>query len=619
MNPRVRRRRLSRSPNPQSFVLYVMTTAKRQAEDFLENQRAFQLGALTTESAHPKTATLSQTIRKDVSAGVRMLLSVDEEIAPAESQVFASEAFDRLVREMERALVEGKRVYFSGCGATGRLSILLEAMWRKFWQDLRRDQPNLIGGLPDFEDRVVSVMTGGDFALIRSVEGLEDYPRLGRHQIASAGVAEGDTVVAITEGGETPFVIGTVWQAVESGAAAFFVFNNPADVLCQNVERSREVIEDTRVTSLDLSTGPMAVAGSTRMQATSSELLVAGAALETVLTRLLSRHLPASALAEFLPDEPIDYAAGMERLVAQFCEPEAIAGLARFTVFEENLYRRDGLITYAASDYLLDILTDTTERAPTFRLPPFRMRDDEVSARSWAFVKNPLLTTRDAWQQALRRAPRGLDWTKETYRQFGAGRLAQSEPPPLDREQIQRFQIGNETNRSRFEGKESAWAMIAVGAEIPEFGKANCPFRKAFDLQRTNYGRSAALCVGSQEMDPPPGESFLVPVNLPVSPLNLWHHLAAKLALNTISTATMTRMGRVFGNWMVHVETTNKKLIDRGTRIIAELSGLTYEAACLRLHETMEEVDPRQRQTKDAPSPVALALERLGILDNDSH
>jgi N-acetylmuramic acid 6-phosphate etherase len=498
------------------------------------------------------------------------------------------------------------------------LCILLEAAWRRFWQEFRQDHPGRLASLPDFADRVVSVMTGGDYALIRSVEGLEDYPRLGRRQIADAGVAEGDTVVAITEGGETSFVIGTVWETVDLGAQVFFVFNNPADVLCQNVERSREVIEDPRVTSLDLSTGPMAVAGSTRMQATSSELLVVGAALETALTRVLMRHLPAASLAEFPPGDPLGYAAGMGRLVAQFREPRAIEALARFTLFEENLYRQAGLVTYAASDYLLDILTDTTERAPTFRLPPFRMRDDEVSARSWAFVKNPLLNTRDAWQYALRRPPRGLDWTRETYRQLGAGKLAESDPRPLDSEQIQRFQIGNETDRSRFEGRKSALVMIAVGEEIRNFGKAAGPFRKAFDRQGTDYDRSAALCVGSQEMEILPEELFQVPVALPPSPLNLWHHLAVKLAMNTISTATMARMGRIHGNWMVHVETTNKKLIDRGTRLIAELSGLSYEEACLRLHETMEEVEPRQRQTRDAPSPVALALERLGVLPADS-
>lgn len=43
---------------------------------------------------------------------------------------------------------------------------------------------------------------------------------------------------------------------------------------------------------------------------------------------------------------------------------------------------------------------------------------------------------------------------------------------------------------------------------------------------------------------------------------------ATKLALNMISTATMVRLGRVWGNLMVDVRATNAKLQDRAKRII---------------------------------------------------
>lgn len=78
-----------------------------------------------------------------------------------------------------------------------------------------------------------------------------------------------------------------------------------------------------------------------------------------------------------------------------------------------------------------------------------------------------------------------------------------------------------------------------------------------------------------------------------------------------MSTATMVRIGRVDGNYMSHVETTNKKLIDRGTRLVAHLAGVDYETACYALHEAMHEVAHQDRTTKDAPSPVAVAVERL--------
>ncbi len=590
-----------------------MSSASQKAEEFLTHQKAFRLGALLTESSHPKTVTLSQTIQRDTAEGILLLLRVDEEVAPASAEVFRGEAYARLVAAMTRALGEGRRVFFTGCGATGRLSILLEALWRRFFQELPAGQSPDIAHL---EDRVVSVMAGGDHALIRSVEGYEDYPQFGKHQLQAAGVAAGDVVVAITEGGETPFVIGTAWQGLESGAEVFFVFNNPADVLCRHVERSRQVIEEPRITSLDLTTGPMAVAGSTRLQATTSELLVVGAALETALVNVLGQHAPA--LAADTPRESADYGQGMARLVEQLVQPAALEALVQLTEFEQDVYQRQGLITYAASRYLLDVLTDTTERAPTFRLPPFRKFDDTTSARSWAFVKNPSLPTREAWLDVLRRLPRGLDWTTETYRALDAPANLQSAPPLLDNEQIYRFQIGGEADPSRWQADDSAWVMVAVGDEADVLSAADHPFRRVFDQRAADFQRAAAVCVGPAAVDLGSGQVFHVPLELPRSPLQLWDHLAVKLVLNTISTAAMARMGRVLGNWMVQVETTNKKLIDRGTRLIAELTGLSYEEACLRLHETIEEVAPREQHTKDAPSPVALAIERIGLKAGDS-
>ena len=55
---------------------------------------------------------------------------------------------------------------------------------------------------------------------------------------------------------------------------------------------------------------------------------------------------------------------------------------------------------------------------------------------------------------------------------------------------------------------------------------------------------------------------------------------SAKLILNMISTATMIRLGHVKGNKMVDMQLTNKKLVDRGTRMIMEGTGITdYEKA----------------------------------------
>jgi N-acetylmuramic acid 6-phosphate etherase len=60
---------------------------------------------------------------------------------------------------------------------------------------------------------------------------------------------------------------------------------------------------------------------------------------------------------------------------------------------------------------------------------------------------------------------------------------------------------------------------------------------------------------------------------------------ATKLVLNTISTIAMARLGKVYENLMVDLNTRgNQKLVDRGARIVAELTGLD-RAASLELLE----------------------------------
>lgn len=63
-----------------------------------------------------------------------------------------------------------------------------------------------------------------------------------------------------------------------------------------------------------------------------------------------------------------------------------------------------------------------------------------------------------------------------------------------------------------------------------------------------------------------------------------------KLVLNMISTALMIKIGRVKGNKMVHMQMSNDKLVDRGTRYIMEGLGLEYKEAeaLLRKHGSVK-------------------------------
>jgi len=579
-----------------------MSDAVNKAKEFLLREGAFRLGELLTEAFHPKTKTLSQTAVVDLPAAIRMLQSVDDEIPPAMEKVLKQDSFGRLVNAFSEAMSTGKKIYFTGCGATGRLSILLETMWRRCWREIKKVSPEM----GEMEDRVFSVMAGGDFALIKSVEGYEDFPDFGRYQLRRMGVGSGDIVVAITEGGETPFVIGTAWEGLDAGAKVFFVYNNPTELLCRHVERSREVIEEPRITKLDLTTGPMAITGSTRMQATTAELFIVGSALEIALVRFLRQRLSSSDAEKLGHRElrPNEYHRRLCELLGQLSSDEAVDMLAAATAFEEGIYRSQGLVTYVADEFLLDVLTDTTERSPTFMLPAFRKQDDNLSPQSWAFVKDPFRPTKEAWRELLQREPRGLEWGRDVYERMNAPANLKAQPPRLDNAEIHKFMIGSEPDPSRTDAAGSVLVVVGVGNE----GQL---IRTALEQFGSQYKKTAAIIVGPTDSGGATNETFCFPCTLADSPLQLWHHLAVKLVLNTLSTATMVRMDRVIGNAMVWLSPSNKKLIDRGSRLIAQQTSCSYEQACIALHEALEEVELLQKQGEEVPSPVALAIERI--------
>ncbi len=76
-----------------------------------------------------------------------------------------------------------------------------------------------------------------------------------------------------------------------------------------------------------------------------------------------------------------------------------------------------------------------------------------------------------------------------------------------------------------------------------------------------------------------------IAIGLPVGPevitgsTRLKAGTAQKLVLNMLSTATMIRLGKVYGNLMVDVQITNHKLAQRGRGIVAEVLGVEMEEA----------------------------------------
>src|ERR1017187_9662675 len=212
----------------------------QRSDEFLKISGQFKLGSLVTEASHPVTASLSDVARQDIAGALKLLFEVDADVLRKFREFVESGRAVKIKETLLRALESDGRIFFTGCGSTGRLSILLDSIWRDYWQQQRssrgneaqtesgnKSEPPHVGGYEDLENRTFSVMAGGDYALIKSVEGFEDFTEFGKKQINDLGVSAKDVVFAITEGGETSFVIGTAWAGVEAGAKVYFVYNNP--------------------------------------------------------------------------------------------------------------------------------------------------------------------------------------------------------------------------------------------------------------------------------------------------------------------------------------------------------------------------------------------------------
>lgn len=74
-----------------------------------------------------------------------------------------------------------------------------------------------------------------------------------------------------------------------------------------------------------------------------------------------------------------------------------------------------------------------------------------------------------------------------------------------------------------------------------------------------------------------------------------------KMILNMISTSVMIQLGRVKGNRMVNMQLTNQKLIDRGTRMVADELGLSYGQSqrLLLMHGSVKEAIETYRNSEN--------------------
>jgi N-acetylmuramic acid 6-phosphate etherase len=617
-----------------------------QSVDYVANKTQFHLFNLLTEQRHPATWNLSFVIQNDVEAGLRMLFKVDEDVTQKIAELAANPAqLEQAVQSVVDAIRSGRKIYFYGCGATGRLAKQMEStFWRPFWARVKRNPvwAKLRGRIPeDIEERCIGEMTGADRALVSSLEGFEDLLLIGRLQLDDRGVRLGDVVFCVTEGGETSSVIGTILGALgqygildeakqaEARKRLYYVYNNPDQVL-RPFTRSVSVLDNPAITKINLATGPQSITGSTRLQATTSETFVLGIVLEEAIGRILGSYLTPAELETlgFNPAAPLaaklnDFA-GLKAAV-----DAALPEVARFTALETDTYRRGRFSTYFAKEALITVFIDNTERSPTFRLYPLdRAQDPE--RRCWLQVWTEAPDAKEAWQNLLGRPFRGLE--SPTYKASFSIRV---EDPYLreaalrsltnagnDQAALYDFSFSGANIERKGPAPGDLSVAVAVDEELDELEDKASSFHNFFWMSSERGANLVLLAAAGGDADfegvrrrwP---EALIVPVTMPegADPLTVRRQIALKMLLNAHSTGTMAALGRVIGNTMTNVSPSNLKLIGRATFLILSHvndiereTPVTFADANAVLFDAIDYV---RRQEMGQTAEVALCIIRI--------
>jgi len=155
----------------------------------------------------------------------------------------------------------GGRLFYVGAGTSGRLGVL----------DASECPPTF--GVK--RSLVQGIIAGGRRALVRSIEGAEDYPQDGAAAIDKRRVTSRDVVVGLAACGVTPFVHGALRRARRIGAATLCVTCAPEVV--------KSIPADIIINPV---VGPELVTGSTRMKAGTATKLVLNTLTTTTMIKL---------------------------------------------------------------------------------------------------------------------------------------------------------------------------------------------------------------------------------------------------------------------------------------------------------------------------------------------
>ena len=199
---------------------------------------------LPTEAINPATLAIDKLSPADIVEG---MLNEDRKMLAAVQREKARIAVG--IEIITQALRRGGRIIFVGAGTSGRLGVLESA-----------EMPPTFGTDPSM---VQAIMAGGQGALVRTREGIEDNYEEGARSIMRLKPSKKDVVIGVSASGMTQFVRGALTRARRAGSKIIFVTCDPATELQTFVD-----------VTIAPAVGPEVIAGSTRLKAGTATKIV---------------------------------------------------------------------------------------------------------------------------------------------------------------------------------------------------------------------------------------------------------------------------------------------------------------------------------------------------------
>ena len=153
------------------------------------------------------------------------------------------------VEILTQALKKGGRIFLVGAGTSGRLGVVEAA-----------EMPPTFGTPPEL---VQAIMAGGQEAVFRAREGVEDNFEEGARSVARLRVTKRDVIIGVSASGITQFVRGALTGGRKKGARIIFVTCWPGTELQNFVDLI-----------IAPAVGPEVIAGSTRLKAGTATKMV---------------------------------------------------------------------------------------------------------------------------------------------------------------------------------------------------------------------------------------------------------------------------------------------------------------------------------------------------------